>query len=123
MFEPAAPLLSLSVRGGVLVIDVAAAQLSALGMADEFIVELERLLTARSERRWVMNFGAVAFLVTPVIGTLIRVNNALRETGGRLALCGLSPNIRQVLKLVRLDETVAFAGEVEEAVGLLGGER
>lgn len=123
MSEPAAPLLSLSVRGGVLVIDVAAAQLSALGMADDFTVELERLLTARSERRWVMNFGAVAFLVTPVIGTLIRINNALREAGGRLALCGLSPNIRQVLKLVRLDETVSFAREVEEAVGLLGGER
>lgn len=120
MPEPVLPLVSLAQRDGILVIRVAAEQLSALGVADRFDRELERLLESRAESRWVVDFGAVAFLVTPVIGTLIRVNNVLREKGGRLALCGLSANIRQVLRLVRLDESVAFAADVEEAVGELG---
>lgn len=117
MPEPTLPLCSISVRGGALVVEVAAEQLSAMGVADRFEVELDRLLESRPETRWVIDFRAVAFLVTPVIGTLIRVNNALTRKGGRLALCGLSPNIRQVLRLVRLDETVAFAGTVEDALG------
>jgi anti-sigma B factor antagonist len=50
------------------------------------------------------------------LGTLVLLNKEARAAGGCLILAGLSEHIRDLLRLVRLDEVFAIAATVEEAM-------
>ena len=49
------------------------------------------------------------------LGTLVLLNKEARAAGGCLVLAGLSEHVRDLLRLVRLDEVFTIASTVEEA--------
>jgi anti-sigma B factor antagonist len=49
------------------------------------------------------------------LGTLVLLNKEARALGGCLVLAGLSEHVRDLLRLVRLDEVFTIASTVEEA--------
>lgn len=67
----------------------------------------------------VVDFSAVKFLSSAVLGVLIRVSKRVYETGGELALCGLNSKILQVFKVTRLEKIFAIHPDAEKAVAFL----
>lgn len=49
------------------------------------------------------------------LGTLVLLNKEARAAGGCLVLAGLNEHVRDLLRLVRLDEVFTIASTVEEA--------
>jgi anti-sigma B factor antagonist len=76
-------------------------------------------LAAAGERAIVVDLGRVAFLDSSALGAVLSGLKALGPEG-RLSLCALSPRVRHVIELTRLDRIVRLFETREAAIA---GER
>ena len=63
----------------------------------------------------VVDLSGTEYVDSAGLGTLVLLNKEARAAGGCLVLAGLSDHVRDLLRLVRLDEVFAIAATVEEA--------
>jgi len=62
--------------------------------------ELVELALESGLPRLTLDFGKVRFLTSVVLGKLLALDRRLREAGGRLVLCNLSPAHQQIVRAV-----------------------
>jgi anti-sigma B factor antagonist len=67
-----------------------------------------------------VDFRAVGFLASQMIGVLVALDNKVRAIKGRVVLVGMRENLMKVFKITRLDKRLTFAGDESEALGALG---
>ncbi len=63
----------------------------------------------------VIDLSRTEYVDSAGLGTLVLLNKEARAAGGCLVLAGLSDHVRDLLRLVRLDEVFTIAATVEEA--------
>lgn len=51
----------------------------------------------------VIDFGEANYFGSIVLGALVQLAQAVRQRGGRIALCGLSEDMQQVIRLMKLE--------------------
>src|SRR5210317_2229009 len=61
-------------------------------------------LAASDGKRLAVDFRRVQFMSSAMIGKLILLNKAAKTSQVDLRLCNVSPNVMQVLKIMRLDK-------------------
>ena len=64
----------------------------------------------------VIDFAAVEFLSSAMLGALIRINKAVEEKKGTLALCNVHSNIKKIFKITSLDKLFHMYGKSEKAI-------
>src|SRR5215467_1021949 len=52
--------------------------------------------------RLLLNFGNVEYLSSAALGKLITLNKKVQAVGGKLVLCNIDPQIREVFDITRL---------------------
>jgi len=73
-------------------------------------------LAAGSGRRLLLNFGNVERLSSAVLGQVVALGRAVRRDGGRLALCGLRPDLSQLFTITLLDRNLDLYPSEGEAL-------
>jgi anti-sigma B factor antagonist len=63
----------------------------------------------------VVDLSRTEYVDSAGLGTLVLLNKEARAAGGCLVLAGLSDHVRDLLRLVRLDEVFTITATVEEA--------
>ncbi|MFN2567577.1 MAG: STAS domain-containing protein [Gemmatimonadaceae bacterium] len=63
----------------------------------------------------VVDLSRTEYVDSAGLGTLVLLNKEARAAGGCLVLVGLSDHVRDLLRLVRLDEVFTIASTVAEA--------
>jgi anti-sigma B factor antagonist len=63
----------------------------------------------------VVDLSRTEYVDSAGLGTLVLLNREARAAGGCLVLAGLSEHVRDLLRLLRLDEVFTIATTVEEA--------
>jgi anti-sigma B factor antagonist len=63
----------------------------------------------------VVDLSGTEYVDSAGLGTLVLLNKEARAAGGCLVLAGLSDHVRDLLRLVRLDEVFTIAATVVEA--------
>lgn len=117
-------IIQLEPHGDALLLTVASGQLTMLNAIDRFDLEMKALSESRDERRWVLDFCDVTFIVTPAINTILTIMKRLRGKGGDLVLTGLNRDIRHIFELMRLDEVLTITADVSAALEALdAGDR
>jgi anti-sigma B factor antagonist len=84
--------------------------------------ELERLSTALHSLiddhvtgRLLLDFSKVEYLSSQAIGIIVGLHKkASKITGGKLVLCGVGPQLMQLLKITRLDRLLKVIKNQEE---------
>ena len=71
--------------------------------------------------RLVVDLSAVTLLASPGLGMLITLHKKAKESGGAMAITGLSPAIREVLTLTRLHKLLTIEESLDSAVKRVGG--
>lgn len=104
---------------GALIVEIVAAQLSALRAVERLEKELDALHQTRAETRWVLDFAGVTFVVTQAISALMVTHKRLRSKQGELIIVGLSDPIRRVFRIMKLDQVFRLAGSRDEALEAL----
>jgi stage II sporulation protein AA (anti-sigma F factor antagonist) len=112
--QPQTPWLEVETVG-----DVAVARFTRGRFLDEQTVQsvgeqLLRLSELTGCCKFVLNFSKVESMTTALFGKLIALHKQVEGKGGRLALCQVSPFLREIFKILTLPRQVAvFDGEQE----------
>jgi anti-sigma B factor antagonist/stage II sporulation protein AA (anti-sigma F factor antagonist) len=68
-------------------------------------------------KRIVVNLDGVRYASTEMIAKLVSLNSRIERAGGRLALCGLQPDVRESMRILKLLALFDLAETEEEALG------
>jgi anti-sigma B factor antagonist len=111
--------LEIEAVGGVTVVQFRDRQLLSEAAVQALGQQLLSLATG-SERQLVLNFGKVERLSSAVLGSVVALNRAVRRAEGRVALCGVRPDLAHLLSITRLDTYLdIYASEGEALQDLL----
>ena len=75
--------------------------------------ELTEMLNKTTEERVILDFRNVKFMSSSMLGKLVLVQKKCKEFKAHLKMCGISPEIREVFKITKLDKL--FEIETDEA--------
>ncbi|HEY8503183.1 MAG TPA: STAS domain-containing protein [Gemmataceae bacterium] len=78
--------------------------------------ELFRLVDELGRTKVLLNFSNVEFLSSAALGKLITLNRKIQAVQGRLILCGISKDIREVFEITKLDKLFTIHKEEQAAL-------
>lgn len=67
-------------------------------------------------RNLLLNFSSVERLSTVMLGKLLMVNQKMESKGGKLRLCELGPEVREVFNTTKLDHILELRGSEADAL-------
>ncbi len=68
----------------------------------------------------ILDFSQVEFISSAVLNKLIVLDRAIRSLGGQLVLCELSPRLRDLLSVTRLDHMLQIVDDQRAALHEFG---
>jgi anti-sigma B factor antagonist len=77
---------------------------------------LYELVDEKACRKLIVDFRAVGFLASQMLGVLVSLHRKSREIDGQVVLCGLRPNLMKIFTITRLDKILTFAKDESEAM-------
>src|SRR5258708_5911355 len=78
--------------------------------------QLHGLVDSAGRKKLLLNFGNVEFLSSAALGKFITLHKKLQGVGGKLVLCNIAPQIREVFEITRLDKLISI--KTDEQTGL-----
>lgn len=71
-------------------------------------------------REILIDLSDVPYMDSTEIGRLIRCHLSVRQAGGRVRLCNLSPRVTDLMKISRLDTVLDIFASEEAALAVIG---
>jgi anti-sigma B factor antagonist len=101
--------------------DVTVIRFITQGIMDERVIrilalELYRQVERLGRDQLVLDFTRVRHFSSGFLSALIELNKKIQALGGRLALCGLAPEIRQVFEITKLNRAMSICRDEEDAL-------
>jgi anti-anti-sigma factor len=95
---------------GVLVLRVGLPELHGDAPTEALLAELCRAVDSVEAPRVVLDCQDVTFITSMGIGALLRFRKVVRDRGGKLLLCSLSPHVSEVLYTTKLAAVDSITG-------------
>ncbi|MCK5113202.1 MAG: STAS domain-containing protein [Phycisphaerae bacterium] len=101
---------------------VTIAALRTASLVDEPMIasvgnELFALVDERAVTKLMVDFRAVSFLSSQMIGVLVSLQKKSREIDGELVLAGMKPNLKKIFEITKLTKIMTFAKDNTEGMG------
>ncbi|QVL31752.1 STAS domain-containing protein [Telmatocola sphagniphila] len=78
--------------------------------------DLFRLVDELGRHKLLLNFSNVEFLSSAALGKLITLNRKIQAVRGKLALCSISKDIREVFEITKLDKLFSIYPDEQTAL-------
>jgi anti-anti-sigma factor len=78
--------------------------------------QLNTLVEDGGVRRLLLNFAVVERLSTAVVGRVIEMHRRMKAAGGEVALCGITPRLREIFDLLRLPQLLPIHDDEQHAL-------
>ena len=91
-------LYRLSKAGAVNVVDLALPNTLDIEEFDRLNASMLEAVRAEPHGQWVLDLSQVAYMGSAALGLLVNLRQQIKQSGGRLVLCGLSPQMMRVFK-------------------------
>ena len=78
--------------------------------------ELFHLVDELGRRNILLNLDNVEYLSSAALGKFITLNKKVQAAGGKLVLCNIDPQIREVFEITKLDKLFLICGDEQEAL-------
>jgi len=105
---------------GVTVVNLGSASILDGSAVDAIGKQLYELIDAQAKRQVLLDFTAVRFLSSSMLGVLIQMQKRAQAIKGRVAILGLQPDLHKVFKITRLDKLFDFYAKEDEAMKSFG---
>jgi anti-sigma B factor antagonist len=79
-------------------------------------------LSVMGRNHLVLNLGVVEYMTSMTLGKLIMLNRRVQAANGRLALCGLTPTVSEILEATRIISLFNVYASEAEALASFGSE-
>lgn len=83
---------------------------------DKFHELVLSAVTAKANGRWVIDLAELSYMGSSLLGLMVNIRQRVRQSGGQLALCGLSPKLLQVFRTCSLERLFVIRAGRDEAV-------
>jgi anti-anti-sigma factor len=86
---------------------------------EEVLTEIDDVLYRLREsgaKHLIVDFGQTVYFGSIILGSVLKLATRLRDSGGRFALCNLSENGREMLRIARFDTLWPIYGSRAEAL-------
>ena len=77
--------------------------------------KLSEIVEKEERPRMIISFAAVDHLSSAALGTLIIINNKIKQRSGQLRLSNINPQIGEVFSITKLDKLFRICKTVKEA--------
>jgi anti-anti-sigma factor len=77
-------------------------------LAENVSEQLMSVLSEKGRQQLLVDFGNIESLTSYMLGQLVKLSRAAKETGRRFALFNLRHHVRQILEISRLDLLLAL---------------
>ena len=101
---------------GVMVVGFQTSSIMDLATIEKIGGELYALVEQQARKKIVLDFSAVRFLSSQMLGVLIQLQKKARQIGGRIVLCAMRPDLMKVFQITRLDKILEFAPDERQAL-------
>jgi len=91
-------------KDGILTVLFMDARILDEAKLEEIGKDLIDLINKSTEERVILDFRNVQFMSSSMLGKLVLVQKKCREFKAQLKMCGISPDIREVFKITKLDK-------------------
>jgi len=85
---------------------------------DGLIEEVLKQLASKGEQRWVVDLSQAEYLGSSMLGLFVNMRERVRQAGGILVLCGMSPQLLQIFKTCCLERLFTIAKSRADALAL-----
>jgi anti-sigma B factor antagonist len=76
-------------------------------------------LVGEGRKKLLLNFRNVEYMSSAVLGMLVTLNKKVHAAGGKLVLCSIDPQIREVFAITKLDKLFVIRNDEQEALQTL----
>lgn len=113
-FKPA--YFTLSEEGDVVVGHFVAPRLTEDQNVEQLGHDLFALVEQFDKQKVILSLISVEYLTSSVLGKLITMHRKLHRKQGRLVLCDLQPEVREIMRMSRLIDYFVTVDSVEQAL-------
>ncbi|MCI0492511.1 MAG: STAS domain-containing protein [Planctomycetes bacterium] len=107
--------LTTQVKDGILTICFDDARILDEAKLEQLGQDLIAMLNQTTEERVILDFRNVKFMSSSMLGKLVQTHKKCGEFKVKLKLCSISPDIREVFKITRLDKLFEIEADEEAA--------
>lgn len=86
---------------------------------DSLIEGVLKQLASRGHEPWVVDLAQVDYLGSSMLGLFVNIRERIRQGGGTLVLCGMSPQLLRIFKTCCLERLFTIAKTRGEAIALV----
>lgn len=108
--------ISVSDNNGVSVVRFIDKKIVDSGSIEQLGEELNSLVTVEKLNKILLNFDSVEFMSSAALNKLISLNSKVKAAAGRLKLCCLRADIKEVFTITRLDRVFDLRKTEAEAI-------
>ena len=87
-----------SKAGTVNVVDLTLPHTLDIEEFDRLNESILELIRAEPEGQWVLDLSQLSYMGSAALGLLVNLRQQIKQSGGRLVLCGLSPQLVHIFK-------------------------
>lgn len=117
---PAKPELLIQHLKNVTVVDFGDSTILDTMQVEAIAQQLYDLVDKLDRRQLVLDFSKVRFLSSQTLGVLLTVRKKLQAVKGRMVICGLRKQLREVFHISQLDKLFEFQPDEEKALNVFG---
>lgn len=86
-----------------------------MSTSPDFKKEFEKILGAKA-KKIIINFAGVTYIDSSGLATIVEIFKKLSSYGGQLRLSNLSPKVKNLFELTKLEKLFKIAATEEEAI-------
>lgn len=86
---------------------------------DKLIENVLASVTPNAKGKWVADLSGVTYLGSSLLGLMVNLRERIRQSGGTLILCGVSPMLAKIFKNCCLERLFIFARTRQDAFALV----
>lgn len=92
-------------------------ELNGLGMNNGDVADLEpQLGDDWAQRRVALDMSGASYMDSAAVGWLLSLHKAFQQAGGQMVVCGIQPEVRRVIELMRIDKVVPIVADRDQAM-------
>lgn len=107
--------ITTAIRDGILFIQIDDVRLLDEAKISKLEQELDAAIDASTEGRVILDFSKVQFMSSSMLGKLVKTQKKVTGYKAKMKLANVSPEIKEVFKITRLDKLFSIEPDVESA--------
>ena len=113
------PIVEVNTIDDVLVVSLKQASIGGMEGIEKIGQTLRSFVEDGQPRKMVVDFSAVRFFSSQMLGLLVDIWRRMKDAGGVVLISGINPQLTRVFRITHLDKIFEFYEDIQAAVSAL----